>query len=1217
MPPIPSAIPTLRPFATIHESQDDPMDNTLIRSRPRPHQVSTMVLLNPYQRREMEQLPSYRAYGRLAPAHPLLTELPRQLTYEILQAGAQAINRQWARGGGVDANPLVVTSPQAHFVGVSVDEEGHISHDFPATPQRNEWRMNTRCTPYQSVPSTLTSCLIIISFITLTTILLTRTSDRAMNLTIPRLFTKHPPIEAHPRDIGRELLNTVMQRNQRQPQDVLRIHHRIDEIPHPLPDNWIRVGWDVEVEQITYLEYLPDAEPPRRIGLGILPFQGGPRPPFDPNGGAGNIGANAVLETNRHVTNSQDCTTPNFSSRLILPAMVSPSPITVQVPIPSSPAPRPIAAPIPLRSGATILEQMEFASQSVTSSFDDFLEAHSKAPLNRSVRFPIVDRSFTAPPFENRSFPFSPLLPHPIDDDESAYEADYDTDDDDKENWSAPPDPQSPAAISDVVPVDPFHNRHEELSQRGGHIADLSTAITPLPHLNGLEYTTAELSTRSTNAPLPLPESMSTTMGTPIPRARVPLQLLEPSEEDDRIIYRTIQRGRPRARITDPIEDSSSDSLSLTSTSSDDIPPYDLELQYPESPVLHAQPAPLPIIEPQPRGTFQPLLNTLGTLARVARDTFSPLREPITPSASPLSLSPRRLPLDESMEARNLTPGRLMAIIPDPHTRNPQIFSVRLPTPNIDPKLLQVDELPSALFDRGRSASVPGIHIRSHSPHIHDDYDPMSRSFQSPIPWKDAENEMPSLLSSASDDLDDELNWEHMEESMMFNQDSNIASWQGFEPSTPSSFCSSFHLTPATIDRRWFSQKWPSLASCRPIREYNGAISFGRDPSTAFDFYRRLSEQPWDPEERAKAELIGFLLEWLLHMLGRINGRLDRLTLYNTFLANMDWTRSHHPFTALPALNFNEHELLIQPDYTALSTTPAVPTPSSVSSTDSLPSLVSNPSDSDASDEEYDFLTALYEEFVRQHPLTPIHRDRIPEGTPIATSGFEVATSSEYAEGYGVASASNDDESTPKRQKMTGSLPNFDSVAMRLCTAIRHWNLYLDDLRALLIDLYRFIGRACQVIEWGSLQDRFRQILFPDKRDAPPADSFVKTFLPHDMALYRAGNFYRTSYHTSGLLHPAEANFLQACAILFRQEEAWSLAFAIEELLTTGFFNDSDLFILRENGFLDNVDHFDTTDPETAYQRLSEVGDDFITSLLPPKSELVDEANQNLSQDSV
>ncbi|KAJ7615087.1 hypothetical protein DFH06DRAFT_1367836 [Mycena polygramma] len=65
------------------------------------------------------------------------------------------------------------------------------------------------------------------------------------------------------------------------------------------------------------------------------------------------------------------------------------------------------------------------------------------------------------------------------------------------------------------------------------------------------------------------------------------------------------------------------------------------------------------------------------------------------------------------------------------------------------------------------------------------------------------------------------------------------------------------------------------------------------------------------------------------------------------------------------------------------------------------------------------------------------------------------------------------------------------------------------------------------------------------------------------------GYFRRNLYHLNSILHDAEANFLQACAIMFRQHEEYDLAYTLEELLTTRFRDDSGIMHLLREGFLD------------------------------------------------
>ncbi|KAJ7648561.1 hypothetical protein B0H17DRAFT_1147972 [Mycena rosella] len=114
-----------------------------------------------------------------------------------------------------------------------------------------------------------------------------------------------------------------------------------------------------------------------------------------------------------------------------------------------------------------------------------------------------------------------------------------------------------------------------------------------------------------------------------------------------------------------------------------------------------------------------------------------------------------------------------------------------------------------------------------------------------------------------------------------------------------------------------------------------------------------------------------------------------------------------------------------------------------------------------------------------------------------------------------------------------------------------------------MMPLYKRGARLIEVIEWLGLKDEFRRIFFPFEEDFPVSTVF------HFYSMERMHNpdgfFRHNPYHLDSMLHNAECNFLQGCAILFRQTKDFELAYTIEEILSTRFRDDSGIMqLLRE-----------------------------------------------------
>ncbi|KAJ7432688.1 hypothetical protein FB451DRAFT_1196862 [Mycena latifolia] len=170
----------------------------------------------------------------------------------------------------------------------------------------------------------------------------------------------------------------------------------------------------------------------------------------------------------------------------------------------------------------------------------------------------------------------------------------------------------------------------------------------------------------------------------------------------------------------------------------------------------------------------------------------------------------------------------------------------------------------------------------------------------------------------------------------------------------------------------------------------------------------------------------------------------------------------------------------------------------------------------------------------------------------------------------------SDDLPMPKRRKTQAHeipLTRRIMCAEALNATIRYWREHLEHLQSMRSDVAFTIQRLIEVIEWLGLQAEFRRIFFPFE------EAFPITTVFQMYAMERMHNpdgfFRRNTYHLNSILHDAECNFLQACAILFRQTGDYELAYTLEELVSTRIRDDTGVMQLLREGFIDS--HYEIT----------------------------------------
>ncbi|KAJ6474478.1 hypothetical protein C8R47DRAFT_1294128 [Mycena vitilis] len=351
--------------------------------------------------------------------------------------------------------------------------------------------------------------------------------------------------------------------------------------------------------------------------------------------------------------------------------------------------------------------------------------------------------------------------------------------------------------------------------------------------------------------------------------------------------------------------------------------------------------------------------------------------------------------------------------------------------------------------------------------------------------------------------------------------------------------------------------------SRRPMRNECGIVTYDRRRYGVVDFSEENASR-WNWDERRRFETAGYALEFLDHFVLFSQSHLEAQLLPNLHIQGFNTTEQR--LRTLEAAGIRTQASRIGTPPTSLY-------------------VVDEPFDAlnDQMGLFLRFLQRVEQEYAADTQLSPITR---------ASRYIPMPASSHFHD----ISPPDAEEVPAKRRKVEDSpLSRHVLQAATFKAAIIGWQLRFPQLRILRGDIKHGVSRLIEAIDFLDLRDRFRAIFFPFTENFEVFT--VDQMFQMEQERNPDGYFRRNSYHLNSLLHDAEVNFFQACAILFRQEEFFDLAYCIEELLATRFHDDYGIAQLLRAGFLDAC----REDPEaianqsygTLADRLREMVDDW------------------------
>ncbi|KAJ7265263.1 hypothetical protein C8J57DRAFT_1622388 [Mycena rebaudengoi] len=674
----------------------------------------------------------------------------------------------------------------------------------------------------------------------------------------------------------------------------------------------------------------------------------------------------------------------------------------------------------------------------------------------------------------------------------------------------------------------------------------------------------------------------------------------------------------PTENASSSSEGSNSSSSSQESlTSSEDVSPYDSELEYPPTPPpmllpLSAEPTPrLVLRNPAPKPYLPPVLHHLSAAAQdLMSRPCSPVPRAASPHASALMKS-----LDEE-EVERMLPPRPMSVY-----RNPAVYSVLIPEAPVNPHIYQPDECAPTLY--------------SINPKDFDHAKPMtSAPLRITIPPSatraSSRAASPASQPRSDDDMDDSDSTDYVPEEMMSDISDEWHSGTSSITSLSSNSVSSarrvqisaegefyvHHGRKLGIKRAteliWFKKTAPPFSSFRPDFTPLGRVVYGREKDVPVN-----ASATWSKSERTIVEGIGYVMDASERLLSWCSTRLRKRIWPNNHVSALDHTWDQMSYQVLSALSLDVSSMPTSTSEPQLSMHPPSPTLAPISahslrpsaSSRSLPDLIDaaletssisdTALDESALEDAYSFQDAIYREHARRHPLDPVGRVPLPE------TGFY--DPNRYQHGRR-ASPSTSDTKEPAAKRLKVALPDSSSSSDMVhdpfhddYTCVLQHTKYLADMRWMRIEVRWLIDRIIAVLEQQGLERKFLDIFLPADK-AYTADSIREAF-ELEFLTNLDGTFRTNSYHHNAILHDAEANFLHTANILFRDLEHWPLAYSIEELLHIKFKHHHDVEQLLRQGHLLNYRNYNSTDPESLESRLEEVDIAFPRSPLTPINE--------------
>ncbi|KAJ7664044.1 hypothetical protein DFH06DRAFT_1128391 [Mycena polygramma] len=532
-----------------------------------------------------------------------------------------------------------------------------------------------------------------------------------------------------------------------------------------------------------------------------------------------------------------------------------------------------------------------------------------------------------------------------------------------------------------------------------------------------------------------------------------------------------------------------------------------------------------------------------------------------------------RFPLDEDLEEWTTTANQLAEILAE-HLKEPRIFRAEI-TPIRGAELLLG-------FSRGISdddtksyhsfSDLPETYTPCPSPtySLPEEFTPCS----SPTPSLPAEPssvlapsaESPIINEDRLDEWDDTMGPPVTEEDQhwadrMFDFEFEFDS----DTSTQDSESAAAREWLGRQQMEWIAE-WTSDKSIgddevlwtppsrRPMRNECGIVTYDRRRYGVVDFSEKNAAR-WNWDDRRRFETVGYALEFLDHFVLFSQSHLETQLLPNLHIKGFNTTEQR--LRTLEAAG-------IRTQVSRIGTPPSSSSSLSGSCMEDLPELsasrylvddepISAPTDQMGS--FLRFLQRVEQEYAADAQLSPITRASRYIPIPASTHFHDI-------------SPPDTEEVPAKRRKVEDSpLSRHVLRAETFKAAIISWQLRFPELRILRGDIKHGVSRLIEAIDFLNLGDRFRAIFFPFTENFEVFT--IDQMFQMEQERNPDGYFRRNSYHLNSLLHDAEVNFFQACAILFRQEEFYDLAYCIEELLATRFHDDCGIAQLLKDGFLD------------------------------------------------
>ncbi|KAJ7673155.1 hypothetical protein DFH06DRAFT_1319356 [Mycena polygramma] len=551
------------------------------------------------------------------------------------------------------------------------------------------------------------------------------------------------------------------------------------------------------------------------------------------------------------------------------------------------------------------------------------------------------------------------------------------------------------------------------------------------------------------------------------------------------------------------------------------------------------------------------------------RDLERALLTSLTSSPPPLRDPSTRFPFDEDLDEWTTTSNQLAEILAE-HLKEPRIFRAEIPPIRGAELLLGFSQgitdddaksyhsfsalsepytpCPSPVYSSiepytpcpSPTYSLPEEYISPPSP---------TSLFNNPLSDPAPTTESPITEEEFGPATDEEQQWADRIFDFEFDFDSDVSTqdsesaaarkWLGHEQME--------WITEWTADKsiRDDEVSW-APPTRRPMRNECGIVTYDRRRYGVVD-RSEVNTTQWNWDDRRRFETIGYALEFLDHFVLFSQSHLEPQLRPNLHTNSFNATEQR--LRTLEAAGIRTQQARI-------ATPPCSPSPSSDSrGTFYMPNDESSGFPRDPMGMFLRFLQRVEQEYAADVQLSPITRASRYIPIPASTHFHDISPP--------------DAEEVPAKRRKVEDSPLSQHVlqAETFKAAILSWQPRFPELRILRGDVKHGIFRLIEAVNFLGLRDRFRAIFFPFTECFEVFT--LQEMLCMELERNPDGYFRRNSYHLNSLLHDAEANFLQSCAILFRQEEFYDLAYCIEELLATRFYDDIGIAQLLKDGFLD------------------------------------------------